>query len=132
MTRRLNQDTQERVVLTYDHAEVADADLTVKLFRAPRECVIEKVDYINPTGLATHADNHFNIKILNEALVAANWNTDTGADETIAADTWVTLNLSATAANKHLVAGEVLSLFLDESGTQTLPAGRVVIHLRYL
>lgn len=118
----------EPVTLTYDHVQVT-GDTTVKLYKVPagKRFVLIGVDYINPTGLAEDAANYFNIKITNAATVMANWSTLTGAQGTIAADTFVALVNSATAADLVAAAAAVLALFLDETGAATLPAGRVVI-----
>lgn len=134
MIRRENSYLQETVVLgPYPHAQ-ATADTTEKVWSPSRQFKIDRVQYINPTGLAEDATDFFVIKVLNEALVAASWSTKTGEEGTIDADTFVDLTLSDTAANLVLEAGDVLSISLDEDAgaTATLPAGRFVIEGRYL
>ena len=128
LPRRKNKSRAESRTICYDHIAVT-ADTTVKLWKVPagRSFRVTRAFYNNPTGLAQDAANTFNIKILNAALVAASWDTTTGQQGTLTADTPVDLVLSATDANRVLPAGTVLSLFLDETGTATLPAGRVVI-----
>lgn len=125
---------QEPFLLAFDHVQVT-ADTTIKLFKVPdgKSLRIDGVDYVNPTGLAADASNHFNLKILKGAsTVMANWSTETGQQGEIAADTFVAMTLSATDANLVAAGADVISLFLDETGTQTLPAGRVVIRGRYV
>ncbi len=137
-------DNQSEIVLTYDHAAVVETDLTVQLFKVPagKKLKIDSVDYINPTGLAAHADNFFFLSVNNGADKAAGWLTDDdatttgingGADEgSIPADEFVAFTLNSDKTKLIFEAGEVLSLVLDESGTQTLPAGRLIVHARYL
>jgi hypothetical protein len=81
--------------------------------------------YCNPTGLAADAANYFTVKVLNGAAVAASWSTQTTGDGALGADVPVALNLQS--ANVVVPANTKLSLQLDETGTATLPAGRVVI-----
>lgn len=116
------------ITLAYDHA-AATADTTVKLYKVPagKKFVLIGADYINPTGLAQDAANYFDIKVIKDATVMANWSTLTGAQGTIAADTFVALVNSATAADIVAAAAAIIALFLDETGTATLPAGRIVI-----
>jgi hypothetical protein len=126
-------------VVVFDHAAAADADRTDKIFKTPsdRYFVITSVDYVNVTGLAAHADNHALVQILNAATVAAGWNTDAdgttngigataAAEGAITADTSIALTLSTVAARTVPPSTQV-SLKLDESGTTTVPAGRVAI-----
>ena len=114
LPRRKDKSRAESRTICYDHIAVT-ADTTVKLWKVPagRSFRVTRAFYNN--------------KILNAALVAASWDTTTGQQGTLTADTPVDLVLSATDANRVLPAGTVLSLFLDETGTATLPAGRVVI-----
>jgi len=128
--KRPNNHLQEFFVLAYEHAQLT-ADLTVQLCTAQRPMVIDTVEYCNPTGLAEHAANFFTVKALADGNVAASWSTETGEEGTIAADTLLELT-NGTLANRSLATGDVLSVFFDEDGTATLPAGRVVIHGRYL
>jgi hypothetical protein len=118
----------EQITLAYDHAQVT-ADTTIKLYKVPagKKLRVIGIDYINPTGLAEDAANYFNVKVLKDATVMANWSTETGQQGTIAADTFVALVNSATDADLVAAAAAIVALFLDETGAATLPAGRVVI-----
>jgi hypothetical protein len=130
--RRHPTTEQDRIVLPFDHAQLT-ADLTAKLLKVPDFCAgfrVEKVEYINPTGLAADPDNNFAISVKNGATVVAG--PLSSADDPIAADTFTTLALSATDADQVLDPGEILSVLFDETGVATLPAGRLVIHGRYL
>jgi hypothetical protein len=135
MNRRPNKTEQEKVVLTCDHAAFT-VDTTLKLLKAQRKFRVESVEYVNPTGLAEHASNNFKISAKNGSTVIAGPlstdSDDAGADNSIAAATWYTLTLSTTDSDLVLAAGDTLSVLFDASGTVTLPAGRVVIHGRYL
>lgn len=129
----LNHFEPQRLVLSYDHDAVT-ANTTVKLFQVPagRKFVVERAKYVNPTGLVGDITNAFAGTVQNAATVMATlFNTDTDAGgATLAADTFVDGTLSATAADRWLDADEVLSLVLTETGTATLPAGRLVIEGR--
>lgn len=128
--KRPNQFLQEKIVLSYDHAQLTDT-ATVKLWRAPSDFRVDRVLYINPTGLAADATNFFDLTVMNGAAQIAGWSTETGEEGSIAADTFVVLTAGA-AADQKLDAGDVLSLAMTEDGTATLPAGRFVIEGRYL
>lgn len=128
-----NRDLQEPYILAYDHAQ-ATADATVKLDKVPpgKTLRIDSVQYINVTGLAQDPANYFTIKVTDGTNIVASWSTQTTAGQgSVPANTFVTLVLG-TGGNPVLVAGEVLTLFLDETGDTTLPAGRIVIRGRYI
>jgi hypothetical protein len=129
--RRPNDFYQDRLVLPYDHVQLT-ADTTIKLWKVPRRFRIDRVMYINQTGLAQDATNFFAIKLMNGATVMASWSTETGQQGTLTADTFVQLVNSGTDANLVAAADDVLSVQFDESGTATLPAGRLVIEGRYV
>jgi hypothetical protein len=119
----------QHFTLTLDHAAVVDATLTTKIFKAPRRMKILRVDYINPTGLVAHNDNFFVITVQNGATVLATRSTDAnGGGSTIAADTFVDVQL---IDEPQLAEGDILSVKFTDAGTQTLPAGRIVLHCRY-
>lgn len=124
--RRENPHDQQLGIFIYEHAEAA-ADASHKLFRAKEGMRITAVDYVNPTGLAQDAANYFNIKLKKGSTVIANWSTLTGAQGSIAANTFVALVLAAAAA-RDVAAGEELVLELDETGDATLPLGRISVH----
>lgn len=132
--RRANQVLQERVVLSVDHAQVT-GDTTIKFWKVPtgRSFILDRALYINPTGLAEDAGNWFQVAVKKGSTVMADTNTDSdsaGADNSIAADTFTELAKSATAANLVAASDDVLSLVLDETGTATLPAGKLVVEGR--
>ena len=131
--RRANKHLQELVVLPYEHVSVT-ADTTVKLWTVPtgRQFRIDGAWYNNVTGLAVDVTNFFDIQVLKGSTVMANWSTETGEEGALVADTPVDLSLSATDANQVADAGDVIALKLDEDGTATLPAGRIVIRGRLL
>lgn len=131
--RRENKVEQERITIPFDHVSVT-ADLTVKLWDIPtgRKFRLERVLYNNVTGLAQDGTNFFDIQILKGATVMANHSTETGQEGTLTADTPVELVLSSTDANLVADAADVISLFLEEGGTATLPAGVFVLEGRLL
>lgn len=136
MPRRPSDFEQERVVIVFDHPGSLTADTTYKFWQAPRPCKVTDVRYINPTGLAEHSTNAFAGSVKNGSTVVATlFDTDSdeaGADNSLAADTFVTGVIVAAAA--VLAADDVLSLFLDEdaAGAATFPAGRLQVEVVYL
>jgi len=125
--RRKDDFVQERFPVTWDFA-AASATRTDKFFRCERNFILEQVDLIDPTGLAQDAANFFVITVQDGATVLATWSTQTGQQGSLPAATFETL---VNAANPQAAAGDTLSLVLTLHGTQTLPAGRIVVHGRY-
>lgn len=128
--RRPNDYWQDRVPLPIDHPSTA-ATLILKFHKCLLPFLVEKVDYVNPTGLVSDVTNFFDIELKNGATSIAKWTTATAAQGTIAAATFVTVPIP-TPANTYPIANDVLSLVLTLHGAQTLPAGRLVVHGRYL
>lgn len=135
--KRKNDFLQERVVLSFDHPAVT-SDTEWKFFKVPsgKTLKIDQVEYINPTGLAEDATNVFALSLKNGSVVVAGpYSSDSdgaGADNSIPANTFFDLTLSSTSTELVAAAGDVLSLLADEGGTASLPAGRVVVHARYI
>lgn len=122
--------TQERFMLSIDHAQFT-GDLAVKVAKPSRQFVIDKVRYVNVTGLAADAANYFEIQVLLGAAVAATWSTETGQEGTIAVDTFVDLVNGVSPLRVGAADAEIILNF-DETGTATLPVGRLVIEGSYL
>ena len=122
--------TDEYFVLSYDHGSVT-ADTTIKLFKLRKRFIIDKVQLINVTGLTQDASNFFNVKVLIAAVLAANWSTETGEEGTLTANTFKEMSNAAVTARVGALDAEI-SLVLDETGTATLPAGRIQIEGRYI
>lgn len=97
---------------------------------------IDRVMYNNPTGLAADASNYFTIALkgVTSGIVYASWTTQTGVSGqgALLADTPVTLVLNATDANLVAAAGEFLQATYTKTGTQTLPAGALIIEGRLI
>lgn len=95
---------------------------------------IDRVMYNNPTGLAVDATNYFTIALkgATSGVVYASWSTLTGTQGALLADTPVTLVNNATPANLVAAAGEPLQATYTKTGTQTLPAGCLVIEGRLI
>lgn len=136
--RRPNTKLEEKVVLSFDHAALTGTT-AVKLWKCPagKRFVLDRAAYINPTGLVEDNANNFAGAVMNGATVMATlFNTDANLDPdtgaSLAADTFVEGTLSATAANTWLAAGDVLSVAFTETGTATLPVGRLVLEGRLL
>jgi len=109
------------------------ATAATKLFSAQRKMRIDKVEYINPTGLAGHAANYWDIGIKIGATIAAEWSTDSAAEGTLTANAVNEMTLSSTDANLIADADDVISFYATKvASAANLPAGRAVIHARYL
>ena len=131
MSRRPEYFEAERMTMSYDHGALT-GDTTVKLWKCPagRKFKLERASYINPTGLVGDATDAFAGYVKKGATVMATlFNTDTGdaGGASLAADTFVEGALSATPADLWLDAADIISFLADEDGTQTLPAGRLVL-----
>lgn len=130
MTKRANNFLQEQVVFTYDHAQLT-ANTEVSLFKCSRKFRLDRVRYVNPTGLAADATDFFNLQLNNGTTLMANWSTEDGEEGALTADTFVDFT-NAADANLVADAGDVLSIEFEEDGTATLPPGRLQIEGRYL
>lgn len=113
-------------------ATAITATTTIKLHKALRPMKLEKAQLISPTGLAADAANYYTITLKKGSTVMATWSTLTGQEGALTADTFKDMTLSGTAANLIAATDDVLSLVCTLTGTQTLPAGRLVIHGLYL
>ena len=143
-TRRPNTKYQEPFCLAIDIPEAADADVTELVMVIPtgKSLRVDQVQYVNPTGLAGHGTNFAHISLFKDSTEMYRWNTDsndatgsiagTASEGTIAAATFVDLTASPTDAALVAEATDVLSIVINESGTTTVPAGRVVIRGRWV
>jgi hypothetical protein len=135
LARFAADDLQQAFTLSYDAASTA-ADITVKLFNVPagKRVRVDGVKYVNPTGLAANDTNFYTLKLVKGAsTVAFSWaTTATGGQGALTANTFVDFAGSATDTDKVFAAGDDMSVFLDLTGTLTLPAGRLVIYGRYV
>jgi hypothetical protein len=120
----------KRYPFVKEHVAVT-ANGSVKLFKAVRRCLIERIDYINPTGLAADATNAFRLEIKNgSSLVATIANTDSDdvpAGAAITANTFITAT-NGTKTLRTLAADDVLDITFTEDGTASLPAGTVIVY----
>jgi hypothetical protein len=134
MSLRPDNVRQKPFTHTQGHASVT-ADKTTDMFLVPagRTLVIDSVQYVNQTGLAADDTNFYIIKLLNGAIVAGSWSTKTtGGNGALVADTLVTAALSATPTDLVVPGGTKLKLFLDLTGTATLPAGSIRVDGHYV
>ncbi len=113
---------------TFEHIQVT-ATTTVKKFKnkTGRQIKITSVQYLNVTGLAADASNTFVIALKQGSVVVADWDTTTGQEGTVTADTHMNMTLSSTAADLIIEIDEILSVVLTETGTATLPAGQLEV-----
>ncbi len=112
-----------------------NATYTKQLMTAQRAMRIDKVEYVNVTGLAGHATLYWEIALKKGTTVMAQWSTDSDVvgQGTITADTLINLVLSGTDSALVTASGDVLKLVLTKVSTAAnLPAGRIVVHGRYV
>ncbi len=127
---------EERLLISFDHAAVTGTT-TWKVWKCPvgKSFVVDRVSYINVTGLAGDGTNAFAGTLQNASTVIATvFNTDTGdvGGASLAADTFVEGTLSATLSDRWLAADDVLSFVVTEDAAASLPAGRVIIEGRLI
>lgn len=117
--------------LTYAHASTAATLVSDVGFVVPTggNFTLDRVLYVNPTGLAASGSNFFTINVLAGATVMASFATSATA---LAAGVTQLLVNSATPANLTAASGVSLRLQLVLTGTATLPAGQVRIEGRLL
>lgn len=116
-------------------AEVATAitaTTAIKFHKCAHSFLLESAELISPTGLVQDAANYFTITVKKGTTVMATWSTLTGQEGTLTADTFKTMTKSAVSGALDAAKDDVLSLVMTLTGTQTLPAGRLVVHGRYL
>lgn len=128
MARRTNEFLSTEVMITHDHASLT-ATTSVDIFKADRKMRVLRARYNNPTGLAQNA-NAFAITLskTGSAVVASGIDSASAA---IPAGTFPALTVAAGAAS-ILNPGDVLSFVATETGTATLPAGRLQVELAYV
>lgn len=133
MPKRPSREMTE-ILLTKENASIS-ATATLYLLKndSGQKIKIRKVKYINPTGLAQDASNTFLLQLKNGSTVIASWDTTTTTGQgTIAAATYIDLVLAVLAASLVVADGDVLTLVMTKTGTQTLPAGTFQIAADYI
>jgi len=114
---------------------LASATTTVKMFTAQRYIRVTKVEYINPTGLAGHATDHWTLTLQKGSTVIATYTTDSDVvgQGTLTANAIVLPTLSSTDADLVIAIDDVVSLVLTKGGAAAnLPAGHLVVHGRHV
>lgn len=129
MPRRDNQFLADLIAFPFDHAsESATATLHVLKVPAGRSLQVDHVEYVNETGLAADPANYFVGTLQDGATVVAMlFNTDSSGGAALTAGAWNAATMSTTPAHTALASGDSLTLVLTKTGTQTLPAGHLVV-----
>lgn len=127
MGRRPNEFFSTEYTVSYDHAALT-ATTTVDVFKATKRTRVLRAQYGNAAGLAVSGANSFALTLSKTGSVdvAAGANTATTA---IPAGGFTALTMSAVAGATVLEPGDVLSFVATETGTATLPAGRLLVEL---
>lgn len=122
------EDVPETFTMAYNEIAQVTSDTTRALFNVPADkfFVLTAASVRNVTGLAADASNYFNIKVQDGTpTVLANWSTLSTAEGALSAATVHAMTLG-TLAQRTLAPGSKVDLFIDETGTATLPADTVV------
>lgn len=130
---RQNKNTRDRrtFAVTFPIASTA-ATRAFKTLVARKRCFVERVDYINDTGLAVDPANYYNIAVKNgSAVINTLANTNTSGGAAIVANTVYNGTLGTKAA-RTLAAGDTVTFEPTKTGTQTLPIGTFVLWITEL
>lgn len=111
------RETQAPFSFPFAHGAGTDADVLVAVWKAPRDLVVDRVQYRNPTGLAEAAAN-FAAFVLQRALVFADMTLAAAADLT--ADTISFVDANGVALKHNLETGDGPVRFTT---TGALPTG---------
>lgn len=134
MATRRAQREQQHLTLTERHIAVT-ASVTAQKFwknKTGRQCKVISAQYFNATGLAASGTDSFKVGLKQGSVEVAKWDTATGQEGTVTADTHMNMTLSATPADLIIEPNEVLALALTETGTASLPAGQIEVTLLQL
>ena len=129
MPRRDNEYLNDLIAFPFDHgSETATATLHMLKVPAGRTLQIDHVEYVNETGLAASDTNHFVGTLQDGATVVATlFNTAATGGAALTAGAWNAATMSTTPADTALAGGHTLTLVLTLTGTDTLPAGHLVV-----
>lgn len=132
LTRSENTDLQEFFSLI--HANVAlSATGADKLIQAQKRTRVDRVLIINPAGFTVDPTNYWTIQFKVGATVVASWSTLTGAQGTLAADTFADMVLNVDTTTLIMNAGDTVSFAYVKTGAPAnFPAGRIQIVGRML
>lgn len=116
--------------MTKEHASTA-ASATHYVFKnkSGRRMRIDHAMEMNATGLATDGSNYFVIAVKQGSVVVASKST---AAVSLASATWTELTLSTTDDDLIIEPDEEVTLTLTKTGTQTLPAGTVMLQGQFI
>ncbi len=126
-----NKRDRRTFAVTFPIASTA-ATRAFKTLKARKRTRVERVDYINDTGLAVDAANYFAVAVKNGSKVIntlANTHSTDGA--AITANT-IYNGTDGTEADRTLEAGDVATFEATKTGTATLPAGTLVLWITEL
>jgi hypothetical protein len=132
--RRENLHKQEPLLLFFEHPQTgATVEHSIAApVGPPGPYRLDRIRYINPTGLTEDATNFFAIELLVDGEVAASWSTETGEEGTLPAGEWVEFTLTEDVVDLVGQSGDEITLALAEDGNATLPAGRIQVEGRFL
>jgi hypothetical protein len=104
-----------------------------ELTKATRAMYVDRVEHINPTGLAADAANYWTLALKDGANVIASWSTLTGAEGAIVADTPADMTLNTDGSKLAVAVGDTVALALTKTASAAnLPPGRIVVHGRFV
>lgn len=130
MARRSNEFLSTESWYPYTHAALT-ATTSEEVFKATRRMRVLGASYGNATGLAQSGTNSFALSLVKTGGVTVATGANT-ASVAIPAGGFTAMSMSAVNGAVILEPGDVLSFVATETGTATLPAGRLNIELAYV
>lgn len=107
------------------------ADTTVK--QLPLIAAAELIDaqIVCPAAMATSDSDYVVVKLMNGSTVMASWSTKLTGGNGALTSSFQTMTPATALDDRRGALGDTLSLFVDVTGSPTVPALRVATHLRY-
>lgn len=136
MTQPLRRGQDEQEPFEFENPLISiSATTTFKLAKPKRAYVVTGVQYLSLAGLAEDTTNWFTLALkVGANVVCALADTDSdaaGADNSIAANTWIDGTLVTTAGYLNGAADDEITLVATKGGTQTLPVGLIRVRGYY-
>lgn len=129
------QEDRHTVEIPFAHAAIAATTTAfITKLKSDRQFVVDEVVYDNPTGFAQDPANTYKVEIKKATgpTSMAAWDTTTGQQGTLTADTPVSL-VNAVLANRTATVAERLNLVITKTGAPAnLPAGSGFIRGHYV
>lgn len=117
---------QERLDKTFLNG-VINASGSNTVYKFSRRCRVTRVSYVSEAGVSEDVTNYVDVRIMNNAVVAGNWSTQTGEQGSLPVNESIDFTLDGDTTKQVYQAGSVLSLDVVVSGTGVLTDGHINI-----